>query len=208
SITKLLHGAWFPLVIGLGIFSIMVTWNQGRSLLLQQLKNRTLTVDEFLQSLSLQQPQRVTGQAVYLTANPDVVPLAMLHNLRHNKIMHSEVAFFHFSTERIPRVPNSRKVEVVKLGDGFFKVIARYGFLEYPNIRQVIALANHQGLQFRPEAISFFLSREKIVTGLKSQMGMWRKKLYALMARNALSATAYYDLPSGQVIEIGLLVQI
>ncbi|NTW55618.1 MAG: potassium transporter Kup [Chlorobiaceae bacterium] len=208
SITKLFHGAWFPLVIGLGVFSLMITWNQGRSLLLQQLQNRTLTVEEFLQSLSLQQPQRVNGQAVYLTANPDVVPLAMLHNLRHNKIMHSEVAFFHFLTERVPRVPNSRKVEVVRLGDGFYKVVARYGFLEYPNIKQVIALANHQGLHFRPEAISFFLSREKIVTGLKSKMSLWRKKLYALMARNALSATAYYDLPSGQVIEIGLLVQI
>ncbi len=208
SITKLLHGAWFPLVIGFGVFTVMVTWNQGRSLLLQQLKNRTLTVDEFLQSLALQEPQRVAGQAVYLTANPDVVPLAMLHNLRHNKIMHSNVAFFHFSTERVPRVPNSRKVEVTRLGDGFFKVVARYGFLEYPNIRQVIALANHQGLHFKPEAISFFLSREKIVTGMKSKMALWRKKLYALMARNALSATAYYDLPSGQVIEIGLLVQI
>lgn len=208
SMSKLFHGAWFPLVIGLVIFTIMLTWKQGRTLLLQQLKDRTLTVEEFIQSLSLQQPLRVNGQAVYLTANPDVVPVAMLHNLRHNKIMHSEVALFHFSTERVPRVPNSSKVAVTKLGDGFFKVVARYGFLEYPNIRQVIALANHQGLHFRPEAISFFLSREKIVAGLKSKMILWRKKLFALMARNALSATAYYDLPSGQVIEIGLLVQI
>ncbi len=208
SITKLFQGAWFPLAIGLVVFTLMLTWKQGRSLLLQQLQDRTLTIEEFLQSLSLQQPYRVNGQAVYLTANPDVVPVAMLHNLRHNKVMHSEVALFHFSTERVPRVPNSRKVEVTKLGDGFFKVVARYGFLEYPNIRQVIALANHQGLHFRPEAISFFLSREKIVAGLKSKMVLWRKKLFALMSRNALSATAYYDLPSGQVIEIGVLVQI
>ncbi|TLU88039.1 MAG: potassium transporter Kup [Chlorobium sp.] len=208
SMSKLFHGAWFPLVIGLGVFTFMLTWKQGRSLLLQQLMDRTLTVDEFIQSLSLQQPYRVNGQAVYLTANPDLVPVAMLHNLRHNKVMHSEVALFHFSTERVPRVPNNRKVEVTKLGDGFFKVIARYGFLEYPNIRQVIALANHQGLNFRPEAISFFLSREKIIAGAKSKMNLWRRKLFALMARNALSATAYYDLPSGQVIEIGVLVQI
>ncbi len=208
SITKLFQGAWFPLAIGLVVFTLMLTWKQGRSLLLQQLQDRTLTIEEFLQSLSLQQPYRVNGQAVYLTANPDVVPVSMLHNLRHNKVMHSEVALFHFSTERVPRVPNSQKVEVTKLGDGFFKVVARYGFLEYPNIRQVIALANHQGLHFRPEAISFFLSREKIVTGLKSKMVLWRKKLFALMSRNALSATAYYDLPSGQVIEIGVLVQI
>jgi KUP system potassium uptake protein len=208
SISKLFQGAWFPLAIGLVIFTLMLTWKQGRGLLLQQLQDRTLTIEEFMQSLSLQQPYRVNGQAVYLTANPDVVPVAMLHNLRHNKIMHSEVALFHFSTERVPRVPNNRKVEVTKLGDGFFKVVARYGFLEYPNIRQVIVLANHQGLHFRPEAISFFLSREKIVAGLKSKMILWRKKLFALMSRNALSATAYYDLPSGQVIEIGVLVQI
>ncbi len=208
SMSKLFHGAWFPLVIGLVVFTLMITWKQGRSLLLQQLTDRTLTIEEFLQSLSLQQPHRVNGQAVYLTANPDLVPVAMLHNLRHNKIMHSEIALFHFSTERVPRVPNSRKVEVTKLGDGFFKVVARYGFLEHPNIRQVIALANHQGLHFRLEAISFFLSRERIVAGLKSKMISWRKTLFALMARNALSATAYYDLPAGQVIEIGLLVQI
>ena len=208
SMSKLFHGAWFPLVIGLAVFTLMLTWKQGRSLLLQQLTDRTLTIEEFIQSLSLQQPHRVNGQAVYLTANPDLVPVAMLHNLRHNKIMHSEIALFHFSTERVPRVPNNRKVEVTKLGDGFFKVVARYGFLEHPNIRQVIALANHQGLHFRLEAISFFLSRERIVTGLKSKMISWRKTLFALMARNALSATAYYDLPAGQVIEIGLLVQI
>ena len=208
SMSKLFHGAWFPLVIGLGIFTLMLTWKQGRSLLLKQLTDRTLTIEEFIQSLSLQPPYRINGQAVYLTANPDLVPLAMLHNLRHNKVIHSEVALFHFSTERVPRVPNNRKVEVSKLGDGFFKVVARYGFLEYPNIRQVIVLANHQGLNFKPEAISFFLSREKIVSGLKSKMISWRKKLFALMARNALSATAYYDLPAGQVIEIGLLVQI
>ena len=208
SMTKLFHGAWFPLLIGLAVFTLMITWNQGRLLLLQQLKERTLTVEEFLQSLLLQQPQRVNGQAVYLTANPDTIPMAMLHNLRHNKVLHSEVALFHFSVERVPRVRGRHKVEVTKLDDGFFKVVARYGFLEYPNIRQVIALANHQGLGFKPEAISFFLSREKIVTGIKSKMELWRKKLFALMARNALSATAYYNLPAGQVIEIGLLVQI
>ncbi len=208
SMSKLFQGAWFPLAIGLAIFTLMLTWKQGRTLLLEQLKNRTLTIEEFLQSLSLQQPHRVNGQAVYLTANPDVVPVAMLHNLRHNKVIHSEVALFHFTTERVPRVPNNRKVEVSKLGDGFFKVVARYGFLEYPNIRQVIALANHQGLHFKPESISFFISREKIIAELKSKMTLWRKKLFGLMARNALSATAYYDLPSGQVIEIGVLVQI
>lgn len=208
SASKLFHGAWFPLVIGAVIFTTMMTWKQGRSLLLQQLQDRTLTIEEFISSLALQPPYRTNGQAVYLTANPDLVPLAMLHNLRHNKVLHSEVAIFHFSTERVPRVPNNRKVEVVKLGDGFYKVVARYGFLEYPTIRQVLALANHQGLHFKPEAISFFLSREKIVSGVKSKMSIWRKKLFSVMSRNAISATSYYDLPPGQVIEIGLLVQI
>jgi KUP system potassium uptake protein len=208
SMSKLFHGAWLPLVIGLSSFTMMLTWKQGRALLLKQIQERTLTVEEFQQSLALQEPQRVAGQAVYLTANPDVIPIALLHNLRHNKVLHSEVGLFHFLTEKVPRVPNSRKVEVTKLGDGLYKVVARYGFMEYPNVRQVLALANHQGLHFRTEAISFFLNREKIITGMKSKMSLWRKKLFALMARNALSATAYYDLPSGQVIEIGVQVQI
>ena len=208
SMTKLFHGAWFPLFIGLVVFTLMLIWNEGRMLLLKQLKDRTLTVEEFMQSILLQQPQRVSGQAIYLTANPDTIPMAMLHNLRHNKVLHSEVALFHFSLERVPRVLGSKRVEVTKLSDGFFKVVARYGFLEYPNISQVIEMANLQGLHFKPESISFFLSREKIVTGLKSKMVVWRKKLFAIMARNALSATAYYNLPAGQVIEIGLLVQI
>ena len=208
SMTKLFHGAWFPLLIGFAVFTVMLTWNEGRMLLLKQLKERTLTVEEFMQSILLQQPQRVNGQAIYLTANPDTIPMAMLHNLRHNKVLHSEVALFHFSLERVPRVIGNNKVEVTRLSDGFFKVVARYGFLEYPNISEVIDMANRQGLHFKPEAISFFLSREKIVTGLKSKMVVWRKKLFAIMARNALSATAYYSLPPGQVIEIGLLVQI
>jgi KUP system potassium uptake protein len=208
SISKLLHGAWFPLVVGFVLFAVMLTWKQGRELLMRQIQDRTLTVSEFVESLALQQPQRVKGQAVYLTANPDIIPIALLHNMRHNKILHSEVGLFHFSTEKVPRVPNSRKVEVVQLNYGIYKIIARFGFMEYPNIRQVLALANQQGMHFRPEAISFFLNREKIVTGMKSKMSLWRKKLFALMARNALSATAYYDLPSGQVIEIGVQVQI
>ncbi|AAM73290.1 MAG TPA: potassium transporter Kup [Chlorobaculum sp.] len=208
SVSKLFHGAWFPLVIGFALFTLMLTWKQGRLLLMKQIQDRTLTVSEFTESLAIQQPQRVKGQAIYLTANPDVVPMALLHNMRHNKILHSEVGLLHFSTERVPRVPNSKKVEVIQLNYGMYKIIARYGFMEYPNIRQVLALANQQGMHFRTDAISYFINREKIVTGMKSKMSVWRKKLFALMARNALSATAYYDLPSGQVIEIGVQVQI
>lgn len=208
SMSKLFHGAWFPLVIGLFCFMIMLTWQQGRSLLLKQIQDRTLTLAEFAESLAIQQPLRVKGQAIFLTANPDIVPIALLHNLRHNKMLHSEVGLLNFSTERVPRVPNSRKVEVTPLANGLYRIVARYGFMEYPNIRQVLALANQQGMNFKPEAISFFLNREKIVSGMKSKMSAWRKKLFALMARNALSATAYYDLPSGQVIEIGVQVQI
>ena len=208
SMSKLFHGAWFPLVIGLVCFTLMVTWQQGRSLLLKQIQERTLTLGEFSESLAIQSPQRVNGQAIYLTANPDIVPIALLHNMRHNKVLHSEVGLLHFSTERVPRVPNSRKVEVTQLGDGMYKIIARYGYMEYPNIRQVLALANQQGMHFKANAISFFLNREKIVVVMKTQMSVWRKKLFGLMARNALSASAYYDLPSGQVIEIGVQVQI
>ncbi len=208
SMSKLFHGAWFPLVIGLVCFTLMVTWQQGRALLLKQIQDRTLTLAEFSESMAIQPPQRVNGQAFYLTANPDIVPIALLHNMRHNKVLHSEVGLLNFSTERVPRVPNNRKVEVTALGDGMYKIIARYGYMEYPNIRQVLALANQQGMHFKANAISFFLNREKIVVVMKTKMSVWRKKLFGIMARNALSASAYYDLPSGQVIEIGVQVQI
>ncbi len=208
SISKLFHGAWFPLVIGLFCFMLMVTWQQGRSLLLKQIQDRTLTLGEFVESLALQAPQRVNGQAIYLTANPDIVPIALLHNLRHNKILHRQVGLLHFSTERVPRVSESKRVEVLDLGDGLYKIIARYGFMEYPNIREVLTCASAQGLPFRPEATSFFLNREKIVAKMKTRMSLWRKRLFGLMARNAISASSYYDLPSGQVIEIGVQVQI
>lgn len=208
SMSKLFHGAWFPLVIGLVCFTIMTTWKEGRKLLLKQVQDRTLTVAEFSESLAIEQPVRVKGQAIVLTANPDMVPISLLHNMRHNKILHAEVGLLNFSTERVPRVPNGRKVEVTQLSNGLYRIVARYGFMEYPNIRQVLALANQQGMHFRPGAISFFLNREKIVAEGKAGMSLWRKKLFALMARNALSATAYYDLPSGQVIEIGVQVQI
>jgi KUP system potassium uptake protein len=208
SMSKLFHGAWFPLVIGLACFTIMTTWKAGRKLLLKQVQDRTLTLAEFIDSLAIEQPVRVKGQAIVLTANPDMVPISLLHNMRHNKILHAEVGLLNFSTERVPRVPNGRKVEVTQLSNGLYRIVARYGFMEYPNIRQVLALANQQGMQFRPGAISFFLNREKIVAEGKAGMSLWRKKLFALMARNALSATAYYDLPSGQVIEIGVQVQL
>jgi KUP system potassium uptake protein len=208
SASKLLHGAWFPLVIGLGSFTVMSTWKQGRRLLMKQIQDRTLTVNEFIESLSLNPSPRISGQAVFLTANPDVVPTALLHNLRHNRILHSEAALFHFCTEKVPRVPNEEKVDVDKLGDGLYKVVVRYGFMENPDIRQALTLAREKGLLFKPEIISFFLSREKIVPGMRSKMSHWRKKLFAFMARNALSVTAYYDLPPGQVIEIGVQVQI
>lgn len=208
SASKLLHGAWFPLVIGLFVFMLLTTWKNGRIMSMTQLKKQTLTIEEFIESLALQAPQRVAGQAVYLTANPDIIPVSLLHNIRHNKMLHSEVAILHFATERVPRVPNNRKVEVIKCGAGFYKVIAHYGFMESPSIRQVYSLAKNKGFPFRLEATSFFLSREKIVAGLKSKMSTWRKNLYALMMRNAISATGYYDLPSGQVIEIGMQVQI
>lgn len=208
NISKILHGAWFPLVIGGIVFIVMMTWKRGRDILANQVKDRTMTLEEFQKSIALDSPHRVNGQAVFLTGNPGVVPVALLHNLKHNKVLHSEIAFLHFQTERIPRVPNDRKVEVYKMGSGFYKITAHYGFMENPDIRNILSLAIEKGIDFKMEKISFFLGREKLTLGKKPAMSLWRIKLFSFMSRNALDVADFFHIPAGQVIELVVTLQL
>jgi KUP system potassium uptake protein len=208
NIGKLFHGAWFPLVIGALFFMLMLTWKQGRKILADQIRALTPSFNSFKKSLDENPPQRVNGQAVFLIGNLDVVPTTLVQNLKHNKILHSEVAFLHFKTEKVPRVPNFEKVEIDKLGGGFFRIIAHRGFMEEPKIDRILTLAREQGLNFKLEEISYFLGREKLSTSTDPVMGQFRSNLFVFMARNSVDAASFFGLPSGQVIEVGVQLQL
>ncbi len=208
NMSKIMHGAWFPLVVAGAIFALMSTWQKGRQLLYEQLSKEALTLEDFIKSLSLQPVDRVRGQAIFLSGNPGIIPRALLHNLKHNKILHSEIIFLHISTEEVPRIPLDQKLDFEKLGSGFYKVNARYGFMEEPNIVKILTLIREKGVDFKPNQISYFLGREMVLPKEKSGMSRWRTKLFAFMSHNAFGFTAYYDIPPNQVVELGSQIRL
>ena len=148
------------------------------------------------------------GKAVFLTGNPNVIPPALLPNLRHNRVLHAQVALLTIVTEEIPRVEATQRVEVEDLGSGFFRVVARYGFMEDPNVPHVLALAQSKGMDIKPAEASYFLGREKLLSRKRPSMSRWRLWLFSFMSRHALDATAFFRIPPGQVVELGTQIAI
>ncbi len=208
NLTKIFHGAWFPLVIGAIIFTLMLTWKQGRAILADQIKRLTPTFGEFKKTLEKNPPQKIRGQAIFLSGNRSVVPAALVHNLTHNKILHSEIVFLHFKTEDIPRIPSLDKIEVEKLGGGFYRIDARYGFMEEPKYGTILTLLHEKGLEFKIENASLFLGRERLFVGKDPKMSRWRSNLFLFMSRNAMDAASFFSIPSDQVIEIGIELEL
>ena len=152
--------------------------------------------------------KRVKGTAVFLSGNPDGTPLALMHNLKHNQVLHERVVIMNIQTIEVPHIPKAEKVEVQELTPGFFRVIGRFGFMEDPDVPQVIALCRRQGLEIKEETTTFFLSRETVIASRKPGMMIWRERLFSLMSRNAQSATAFFRLPPNRVVELGMQVEI
>ncbi len=205
---KIAHGGWFPLVIGLALFTLMVTWKRGRHLLWQKVRDASIPADKFIESIERRQPSRVDGTAVYMAGSSDGTPLALLHNLKHNKVLHKRIVFLTIQVAEDPRVPAEERVEVERLPHGFWRVRARFGFFEEPNVPVVLELARAHGLEFKETETTFFLSRETIIASRNPGMALWRERLFAVMARNAQSATAFFHLPANRVVELGMQVEI
>jgi KUP system potassium uptake protein len=205
---KITHGGWVPLVVGAGLFTLMVTWKRGRQLLGQRMRSSAIPADKFIESVERRQPPRVEGTAVYMAGNSDGTPLALLHNLKHNKVLHRRIVFLTVAVDEDPRVPDSERVEIEKLTLGFWRVKARFGFFEEPNVPLVLELCEKQGLEFRETETTFFLSRETVIPSKRGGMALWRERVFALMARNAQSATAFFRLPANRVVELGMQVEI
>lgn len=207
NITKIMHGAWFPLVIGGIVFLLMTTWKKGREVLSSELKTRTLTYDKLFKIIDDQKPHRVARQAVFMTGNPDIVPPALVKNLSENRILHSQMAILNFQSQDSPRVPDEEKVTIYDLGSGFFRVQICHGYMEHPSIMETLDLAREKGLEFDMKNTSFFLGRERLIPN-GGAMKPVLAKLFAFMSRNAQDATAYYEIPHEQVMEVGVQLKI
>ena len=204
---KITHGGWFPLAIALGIFILMTTWKTGRGLIRQRLQAGYLPFDLFLQDLKSNPPHRINGTAVFLAGNPNGTPVALLHNLKHNKVLHKRVIVLTMVTDEIPHVDPTKRLEVTELTEGLYRIIGHFGFMEEPNVPKLLELCGERGIEYRPMETTFFLSRETIIPSPKHGMAIWREKLFAIMSRNAQSATAFFGLPANRVVELGIQVE-
>ncbi len=207
---KVLEGGWFPLLLGSVVFTIMVTWRRGRAMLAERLLSGALPLQSFLASLLGSPLQRVPGTAVFLTSAPDATPHALLHSLKHYKVMHEQNVFLHVDFRDVPYVPEAERVQCETVAERCWRVVVAYGFMDRPDIPRAMELCRASGLQFEPMEVSYFLSREKIVPIEEGVAGMarWRDRLFAAMARNAGTVTDFFEIPTNRVVELGARVEI
>ncbi len=208
NISKILHGAWFPLVIGAAFFTLMVTWAKGRRILAEQMRKIMPPIHQFIMDMASHPPNKIDGDAVFLAGNPYAVPVALSKNVKHNRVLHSRTVLLNFRVEDVPRVPNLEKVQTEKLGGGFHRIVARYGFMEEFKLETVLTLARGQGLDLNIESTSFYIGRENLSIAEESAMARWRASLFIFMSRNAADATSFFSLPPDQVIEVGVRMAI
>ena len=205
---KIAEGGWFPLVLGLVAFIVMTTWRKGRDLVLRELKTSSIALAPFVESITTHPPLRVPGTAIFLTANVHGVPSAMLHNLKHNKVLHERNILLTVETLDAPTAQYGERTEITALGHEFYRLILRFGFAESPNIPQALQSCEAKGLGFDMMDTTFFLSRESIIATDRPGMPLWRDKLFVFLVRNASSATAFFRIPGNRLIELGTQVEI
>ncbi|MCX7377754.1 MAG: potassium transporter Kup [Alphaproteobacteria bacterium] len=209
NVLKVPQGGWVPLVLGLALMAMMTSWKRGRDLLLDRWKQDSLPLSSFLARLPQSRTIRVPGMAIFMTGNSDYVPGALLHNLKHNKVLHERVLFVTVANEDMPSVPAAERATVTKMSDGIHRVIIRYGFMESPHLpRDLAAISDAEGLDFDPLQASYFLGRETLVAAARPKMPIWRLWLFLVMARNAISATEFFRIPTDRVVELGVRVAI
>ena len=204
---KITHGGWFTIAVAIMLFTIMTTWQRGRRLLGQRLATTSLPFDLFLESVRETPLTRVKGTAIFMAGNPKGTPLALLHNVKHNQILHQRVVLLTIATAETPHVAPEQRVQVERLPEEFYRVIASFGFMEQPNIDLVLEGCKAHQLSIDPAQATYFLSRETILPTRSPGMAMWRERLFAFLSRNAQPATAYFGLPANRVVELGMQVE-
>ena len=209
NLLKIPHGGWFPLLIAGAMFLIMSTWKTGRRLVWERLRISAMPAVKFVADMAKKDPLRVAGTAVYMASSPHTTPMALLHNLKHNKVLHKRVVFFTICVDEDPVVDKAHRLEVERMESGFWRVQAHYGFMETPNIQAILRQCAEHDLEFHEMDTTFFLSRETVIPKADNGgMNIWQEHMFAIMVRNALSATAYFRLPANRVVELGMQVEI
>jgi KUP system potassium uptake protein len=207
NLLKVAHGGWLPLVMGAALFTLMTTWKTGRRIMASRLAARAFPLEDFIAAVAATPPARVPGTAVFMTAQPRGTPPALAHNLRYNKILHEHVIVLTVTTAQTPYVDAEHQVSVRPLGFGVYHVRVQYGFMEDPNVPETLLVMHDHGVPIDFNDVVYFLGRETIIVTRRPGMAIWREKLFVLMARNAVRATAYFRLPAERVVELGVQVE-
>ena len=208
NLLKLFQGGWFPLLIGGAVFTLMITWKEGRRLMGQVQREDAIDLRAFLDSVFVNPPARVDGTAVFLTAEPGVVPNALLHNLKHNKVLHEQNLFVTVRNHEVPWIPMDKRIEMEPLGHHCWQIIVHYGFKNDIDLPSSLEHTRLRGCQLEPMSTSYFLSRDVVIPTLGSGMAPWREKLFAQMHHNASGAADFLSLPNNAVVELGSKIEI
>jgi KUP system potassium uptake protein len=204
---KIMQGGWVTLAVALALFTLMTTWKTGRRLVAERLTARAIPLDDFIATVASANPVRVPGTAVFMTAQPTGTPPALAHNFRYNRVLHEHVVVLTVSTAQRPHLSRDQRVSVEPLGHHLFNVRVQYGFMEDPDVPATLLQARDKGLAIDLDDTIYFLGRETIIVTRQKGMAIWREKLFVLMARNAVRATAFFRLPPERVVELGVQVE-
>jgi len=201
-------GGWLPVLISIALFTVMATWVRGAQILTDKTRRDSVPLLDLIDILKARAPQRAPGTAIFLTSDPDMTPVALMHNLKHNKVLHEKNVIATVRTAETPRVPDSERVKIEPVNDDFKKLILNYGFMESPNVPKALALCRKQGLKFDIMATSFFLGRRSVIASAHSGMPLWQDKLFIFLMRNAANPTDFFKIPPGRVVELGAQVTV
>jgi KUP system potassium uptake protein len=205
---KIVDGGWFPLAVGTGVFIIMTTWWRGRHELSKMMELGTLPADAFLADPMLESLPRVPGTAVFMSSGTDGMPNVLLHHVKHNKVLHEQVVLLSVVTANVPFVVGNQSLTVQNIGKGFYRVIARAGFMQLPNVPKILARCEKYELHANPMDTTYYLGRQTLLTSGKTKLARWRKLLFAFLARNARTPSAFFNLPPNRVVELGLQIEL
>ncbi|HMJ20070.1 MAG TPA: potassium transporter Kup [Gemmatimonadaceae bacterium] len=207
NLLKVKQGGWVPLVIAFGIFILMTTWNRGRDIVQDLLRRGMLPIDLLLADLENRSTARVPGLAVFMTREPEGAPVVLLHHLKHNKVLHQQVVLLSILSEEVPEIPDAERITIQKLSQGFYRITARYGFMETTDVPAILARAREAGLDSKPLDTTYYLGREQLIPTGTTPLWTWRKKLFVFMSRNSRSATQFYGIPPNRVVELGAQIE-